>query len=96
MEKIEEKKPKAAMRLEPRFNKWNGITTQMFQYFKDHNLAHLDTNPNNVFFTTDGKLAIIDFGESILPDTEVNLRQAKPTGYLKTGNTMAEYNEWLQ
>jgi hypothetical protein len=96
MEKIEEKKPKAAMRLEPRFNKWNGITTQMFQYFRDHNLAHLDTNPNNVFFTTDGKLAIIDFGESILPDTEVNLRQAKPTGYLKTGNTMAEYNEWLQ
>lgn len=96
MEKIEEKKPKAAMRLEPRFNKWNGIITQMFQYFRDHNLAHLDTNPNNVFFTTDGKLAIIDFGESILPDTEVNLRQAKPTGYLKTGNTMAGYNEWLQ
>ena len=96
MEKIEEKKPKAAMRLEPRFNKWNGITTQIFQYFRDHNLAHLDTNPNNVFFTTDGKLAIIDFGESILPDTEVNLRQAKPTGYLKTGNTMAGYNEWLQ
>ena len=96
MEKIEEKKPKAAMRLEPRFNKWNGITTQIFQYFRDHNLAHLDTNPNNVFFTTDGKLAIIDFGESILPDTEVNLRQAKPTGYLKTENTMVGYNEWLQ
>ena len=96
MEKIEEKKPKATMRLEPRFNKWNGIITQIFQYFRDHNLAHLDTNPNNVFFTTDGKLAIIDFGESILPDTEVNLRQAKPTGYLKTGNTMAGYNEWLQ
>jgi hypothetical protein len=96
MEKIEEKKPKSTMRLEPKFNKWNGITTQIFQYFRDHNLAHLDTNPNNVFFTTDGKLAIIDFGESILPDTEVNLRQAKPTGYLKTGNTMAGYNEWLQ
>lgn len=96
MEKIEEKKPKATMRLEPKFNKWNGIITQMFQYFRDHNLAHLDTNSNNVFFTTDGKLAIIDFGESILPDTEVNLRQAKPTGYLKTGNTMAGYNEWLQ
>jgi hypothetical protein len=95
MEKLEVK-PKATMRLEPTFNKWNGIITQMFQYFRDHNLAHLDTNPNNVFLTTNGKLAIIDFGESILPDTEVNLRQAKPTGYLKTGNTMTGYNEWLQ
>jgi hypothetical protein len=95
MEKLEVKQ-KATTRLEPTFNKWNGITTQIFQYFRHHNLAHLDTNPNNVFLTTNGKLAIIDFGESILPDTEVNLRQAKPTGYLKTGNTMAGYNEWLR
>ena len=94
MEKIETQ-PKTPMQKEKSFKKWDGITTQIFQYFREHNLAHLDTNPNNVFHTTDKKLAIIDFGESILPDTEINLRQAKPTGYLKTGNTIDTYNEWL-
>lgn len=94
MEKIETQ-PKIPMQKEKSFKKWNGIIMQIFQYFREHNLAHLDTNPNNVFHTTDKKLAIIDFGESILPDTEINLRQAKPTGYLKTGNTIDTYNEWL-
>lgn len=74
METIEKRKLNEAEVTKTFFNKWKPIITNTFGYFGKNNLAHLDTSPNNVYFTGTGandlKLCIIDFGEAIMPETE--------------------------
>jgi len=82
------------------FKHWNPIINSVFQYFYENNLAHLDTKSNNIYFTgtpEELKLAIIDFGESILPETEQQLlRNAKMDGYYKNMTTLAQFQDWLK
>ena len=83
------------------FRKWGPIIKGVFGYFLENNLAHFDTSPSNVYFTNqtpDGKLklCIIDFGESIMPQTEGSLvsRRAQYTGILKK-QTFEEFKTWI-
>jgi len=46
------------------FGKWARRIPDILENFADHGLYHLDTAHRNVYFTTEGKLAIIDFGEA--------------------------------
>jgi hypothetical protein len=81
------------------FQHWNPIINGVFQYLYNNNLEHLDTKSQNVYFTgtlQDPKLAIIDFGEAEMPETEQTLlRLAKRDGYYKHMTTLQEFKDWI-
>lgn len=85
------------------FNKWNPRINGVFGYFEKNNLAHYDTAYKNVFFINekgktsidDIKLAIIDFGESIMPHTEKNIRIPEDSGYCKINITLEDFKKWM-
>lgn len=85
------------------FDKWNPIINGVFGYFEENNLAHYDTAYKNVFFINENgkssiddiKLAIIDFGESIMPHTEKNIRTPEDSGYCKIDITLEDFKKWI-
>ncbi len=84
------------------FNKWNPRINAVFSYLLANNLKHNDTAYRNLYFTGSNinklRLAIIDFGEAVFPDTEskdLYGREEQSTGYVKYGD-FNDFKDWIE
>lgn len=79
------------------YEKWNPIIQSVFRWFESQQLYHHDTAHRNVFLSSSGKLAVIDFGEAYveLPHMKQEHKTGfQPKGYLKT-QTKDDFKRWI-
>jgi hypothetical protein len=80
------------------FEKWGPIIKSVFDCFETNNLYHHDTAHRNIFLSTSGKLAVIDFGEAYVEYDNMdsmNKTESQPNGYFKD-QTKETFTNWIE
>jgi len=83
--------------LKEKWREWNEQIKTIFEYFARNGLYHLDSGYRNVYFTTEGKLAIIDFGEAKNdePNNETIFEFGQPSGYPIVDVDLSNFTRWF-
>jgi len=79
------------------YETWNPIIQNLFSFFEKNKLYHHDTAHRNVFLSSDGKLAVIDFGEAYIELDGMQPQHKtgfQPKGYLKE-QTNDNFDKWF-